>query len=60
LRCPARYFTDTVAFGSRAYAEGAFEQQRGYFSEARSSGARKFHGLSELFGLRDLRVDVVS
>jgi hypothetical protein len=55
LRCPARYFTDTVAFGSRAYAEGAFEQQRGYFS-----GARKFHGLSELFGLRDLRVDVVS
>ena len=60
LRCRVRYFSDSLAFGSRAYAEEIFEQQRGYFSEARASGARKFHGLSELFGLRDLRVDVVS
>jgi putative transposase len=60
LRCRVRYFTDTVAFGSRAYAEEIFEQQRGYFSEVRPTGARKFQGLNELFGLRDLRVDVVS
>jgi putative transposase len=60
LRCRVRYFSDSVAFGSRAYAEEIFEQQCGYFSEARASGARLFHGLSELCGLRDLRVDVVS
>jgi hypothetical protein len=49
-----------ITLCSVSFVRFLFEQQRGYFSEARCSGARKFHGLNELFGLRDLRVDVVN
>ena len=63
LRCRVRYFTDSVALGSREFLEQLFESRRAYFSSKRKSGARAMRGpdlFQSLHSLRDLRTDVVS
>jgi len=62
LRCRVRYFTDGVAFGSTAFVESIFEDNRDQFSAKRESGARKMRlgDWGELRTLRDLRVNPLS
>ena len=63
LRCRVRYFTDSVAIGSRDFVEQLFETHRAYFSEKRKTGARTLRGpdvFQSLHTLRDLRTHVVS
>ena len=61
LQCRVRYFTASLAIGSKAFTESAFQRNRSSFSADRKTGARPLrHGSwAGLFGLRDLRKDVV-
>lgn len=62
LHCRVRYLSDGVALGSKAYVEELFEQCRDRFGAKRQSGGRALRGsgFAELYGLRDLRKQVVS
>jgi len=57
-----RYFTDGAVIGSRGWVNQVFEDHRQRFGSSRKDGARKFRFLNDstLFGLRDLRVEVVA
>lgn len=59
LLCRARFFTDGLAIGSRAFVEDLFRYNRDLFGPNRKSGARKIRPLSDtpLFALRDLKKD---
>jgi putative transposase len=61
LQCRVRYFTASLAIGSQAFTESAFQRNRCSFSAKRKTGARRLrHGdWAGLFGLRDLRKDVI-
>jgi putative transposase len=56
-----RYFTDGAVIGSRGWVNQVFEDQRQRFGPKRKDGARRFRFLSDsdIFGLRDLRIDPV-
>jgi len=59
LRCRVRYFCDGAVFGSREFVDGIFHAHRDRFGPKRETGARRLRGVqTELFALRDLRVDV--
>ncbi len=63
LHCKARYFTDGVVLGSRAFVDKFFDHMREGRPEQhtkRSTGARKLRQVQEcpMYSLRDLRKDV--
>ncbi len=62
VRCRVRYFTDGAVIGSRGWVNQVFEDHRHRFGPKRKDGARRFKFLnkSEIFGLRDLRMDPVT
>jgi hypothetical protein len=62
LRCRVRYFADGLLFGSQAFVERHFLEQRWRFSPKRQSGARKLRhvDLAELYTARDLRVRTIA
>ncbi|MGB0578151.1 MAG: transposase [Limisphaerales bacterium] len=59
LRLKLRYFSDGLAFGSREFVEGVFEEFRDRFGAERRSGARKVKGVGQCLGevatLRELQ-----
>jgi hypothetical protein len=61
LRCRVRYFTDGMAFGSKAFVEQVFNANRRFFGPKRKDGARKmrFGDWGGLRVARALRVDAV-
>ena len=59
LRRRVRYFTDGLVIGSASFVDRAWWLTKGYFGEARKSGARRLRGVdSPLRSLRDLHADV--
>ena len=62
VRCRVRAFTDGAVIGSRAWVNQVFEDHRQRFGPRRKDGARRFKFLnaSEIFGLRDLRLEPVA
>jgi putative transposase len=58
LQRNVRHFTDGLVLGTRDQLEQVFEQQRSYFSEKRTSGARKLRWgqWGNLRSMRDLQV----
>lgn len=55
LQCRNRYFSDGQVFGSQAFVEEFFTQNRDYFGEKRKNGARKMRGgWSGVYTIRDL------
>ena len=61
LRRRVRYFCDGGVFGSRAFVDAVFAEQRWRFGPQRTSGARPLRHLNApaLHVLRDLRVNVI-
>lgn len=57
LRSRVRYFCDGVVFGSRAYVDATFSENRDRYGARRNSGARRMRGADwgDLWVLRDLR-----
>ena len=57
LRCKVRYFVDGAVFGSEAFVDEVFEEQRDRFGVKRECGARRMRGADwgELRVLRDLQ-----
>jgi putative transposase len=62
LRCRLRYFRDGVAFGSRAFVEEVFQNNRTHFGAKRRTGARRmrFCRDGEFYTARALRIEPVS
>ncbi len=62
LRCRVRYFTASLAIGSRRFCEDVFQRYRSNFGPRRTTAARPLrHGnWAGLCGLRDLRKEAVS
>lgn len=62
LRCRVRYFTDGMAFGSQAFVDKVFADNRRFFGPKRKDGARRmrFGDWGGLRVARALRVDAVS
>jgi putative transposase len=62
LRCRVRYFTDGTVFGTREFAEGAFQRHRRHFGVRRTTGARRMAGgnWGDLYVLRRLQLAVIS
>lgn len=58
LRCRVRYFTDGLAFGSKAFVNAIFTRNRRHFGPKRKDGARKmrFAEWGELHVARALRI----
>jgi len=55
LQCRSRFFTDGQVFGSHAFVESFFEENRSYFGENRKTGARKVRGgWHGIYTIRDL------
>ena len=61
LRRRVRYFCDGAVFGSRAFVDAVFHEQRWRFGPRRTSGARPLRQIQApgLHVLRDLRVNVL-
>jgi len=57
LECRVRYFSDGLAFGSRAFVDEVFRLHRRHFGSRRTDGARPMRqvDLDGLFTARDLR-----
>ena len=61
LYCRIRYFSSGLAVGGKSFVENVFESHRSWFSEKRTSGARKIRNAEEsFFCLRDLRKEPIS
>ncbi|NCD32977.1 MAG: hypothetical protein EOL87_06090 [Spartobacteria bacterium] len=53
--CRSRYFTDGRIIGCKAFIEAFFEENRDYFGNRRTSGARRVKGgWKDLFSIREL------
>ena len=60
LHCRIRYFSNGLAIGSKAFVENVFNTHREWFSENRTSGARKIRNAEDpFFCLRDLRIEPI-
>jgi len=60
LYCRIRYFSNGLAIGSKAFVENVFNTHREWFSENRTSGARKIRNAEDpFFCLRDLRIEPI-
>ena len=55
LHCRVRYFTDSLAIGTRAFVEGVFAGNRSHFGPHRKEGARPLRPGRALPGLVTLR-----
>ena len=56
LCCRVRYFSDGVALGSQSFVNNVFNENRAFFGETRTEGARHIKKTDEpFFTLKDLR-----
>jgi putative transposase len=61
LHCKARHLIDGLVIGTESFVNQAFAMSRGYFGEARRSGARKMRRVRTMLRtMRDLQKDPVS
>jgi len=60
LHCRIRYFSNGLVIGGKSFVEDVFETHRIWFSEKRTSGARKIKNAEDtFFCLRDLRKEPI-